>query len=293
MIKFFAMMKEDIQSVFDRDPAARSVLEILLSYPGLHAVWGHRITHWLWTHNARTLARWFSHIMRFLTGIEIHPGATIGQHFFIDHGMGVVIGETAEVGNNVTLYHGVTLGGTSLEKGKRHPTLEDNVVVGAGAKILGAMVVGAGSRIGANAVVVKAVPPNSVVVGVPGQVMVRTKTQPAGPDLNHNIMPDAIAATLSALVDRVEQLEGVIEEAGRVGTPMGGDNRIERLETDLRFHMLQHPHLQAGAKTGGGKNGQEPSQPHEHKEQAEGHEHHPNLPHQISEGVWSGEDFSI
>ncbi len=227
MIKFFSMMKEDIQSVFDRDPAARSVIEILLSYPGLHAVWGHRITHWLWKHNARTLARWLSHIMRFLTGIEIHPGATIGHNFFIDHGMGVVIGETAEIGANVTLYHGVTLGGTSLEKGKRHPTLEDNVVVGAGAKILGALTVGAGSRIGANAVVVKPVPPNSVVVGVPGQVMVRSKSQPAGPDLNHNIMPDAIAATLAALVERVEQLEGVIEQSER--TPAGGDNRIERL----------------------------------------------------------------
>ena len=135
MIKLFRLIREDIRSVFDRDPAARSTLEVLLSYPGLHAIWGYRITHWMWRHGLKLLARWFSHVIRFLTGIEIHPGATIGRKFFIDHGMGVVIGETAEVGENVTLYHGVTLGGTSLEKGKRHPTLEDNVVVGAGAKI--------------------------------------------------------------------------------------------------------------------------------------------------------------
>lgn len=286
MIKFFRMMKEDIQSVFDRDPAARSVFEILISYPGLHAVWGHRVTHWLWQHKARTLARWLSHVMRFLTGIEIHPGATIGHNFFIDHGMGVVIGETAEIGANVTLYHGVTLGGTSLEKGKRHPTLEDNVVVGAGAKILGALTVGAGSRIGANAVVVKPVPPNSVVVGVPGQVMVRSKAQPAGLDLNHNVMPDAVAATLAALVERVEQLESALEQPAYPYVPAGGEGRIERLEADLRFHMLQHPHLDTLQHKGnGGKNG------HDHPAQ-EPHEHH-NLPHQISEGVWSGEDFSI
>jgi serine O-acetyltransferase len=165
----FNTIRRDIQSVFDRDPAARSTLEILLCYPGLHAVWGHRVSHWLWTHGFKLLARWVSQLVRGLTGIEIHPGATIGPGFFIDHGMGVVIGETAEIGANVTLYHGVTLGGTSLNKGKRHPTLRDNVVVGAGAKILGAFTVGEDSRIGANAVVVKPVPPNAVVVGVPGQ----------------------------------------------------------------------------------------------------------------------------
>jgi serine O-acetyltransferase len=278
---FISMMKEDIQSVFDRDPAARNVLEILISYPGLHAVWGHRVTHWLWRHRAHTLARWLSHVMRFLTGIEIHPGAVIGRDFFIDHGMGVVIGETAEVGRNVALYHGVTLGGTSLEKGKRHPTLEDNVVVGAGAKILGAITIGAGSRIGANAVVVKPVPPNSVVVGVPGQVMVRSKVQQAGPDLNHNVLPDAISATLTALVERVEQLENALEER-YPPVPAGGDGRLERLEADLRFHVLQHPHLEGGMRINGNGNGN-------------GHdraEHH-NLPHPIREGVWDGEDFSI
>src|SRR5512139_2050291 len=165
---------EDVQSVLDRDPAARNVLEVLLCYPGLHAVWVHRITHRLWKGDFKLLARWISQIARSLTGIEIHPGATIGHNFFIDHGMGVVIGETAEIGNNVTLYHGVTLGGTSLLKGKRHPTLESNVVVGAGAKILGAITIGEGSRIGANAVVVRPAPPNSVVVGVPGQVVLRS-----------------------------------------------------------------------------------------------------------------------
>jgi len=200
-------IREDIQSVFDRDPAARSWLEVLFFYPGLHAVWGHRLSHWLWTHHLCWLARGFSHLMRGLTGIEIHPGATIGPQFFIDHGMGVVIGETAEVGRCVTLYHGVTLGGTSLNKGKRHPTLEDHVVVGAGAKVLGAITIGAGSRVGANAVVVKSVPPNSVVVGVPGQVVMRSQPRRAVYDLNHNQLPDAIGDTLAALVSHMEELE--------------------------------------------------------------------------------------
>lgn len=205
---FFSQIHSDIRSVFDRDPAARSTLEVLLCYSGLHAVWGHRISHWLWVHNRKLVARWFSQLMRALTGIEIHPGAKIGPDFFIDHGMGVVIGETAEIGTRVTLYHGVTLGGTSLNKGKRHPTLEDNVVVGAGAKILGAITVGANSRIGANAVVVKSVPPNSVVVGVPGQVVVRSHSRPSNaPDLEHGRLPDTIGETLVSLIARVEQLE--------------------------------------------------------------------------------------
>lgn len=200
-----------MQSIFERDPAARSYLELLTSYPGLHAIWGYRLSHWLWTHRFKLLARWISHVFRFLTGIEIHPGAKIGKRFFIDHGMGVVIGETAEVGDNVTLYHGVTLGGVSLEKGKRHPTLEDNVTVGAGAKILGAITIGAGSRIGANAVVVKPVPANSVVVGVPGQVVQRSKPRPVGPDLNHNLLPDTVGVTLLALMTRVEKIEKALD----------------------------------------------------------------------------------
>lgn len=204
-------IREDIQSVFERDPAARSTLEVLLCYPGLHAIWGHRIAHWLWEHNLRLLARLLSHLLRNVTGIEIHPGARIGPQLFIDHGMGVVIGETAEIGRRVTLYHGVTLGGTSLEKKKRHPTLGDNVVVGAGAKILGAITVGENSRIGANAVVVKSVPPNSVVVGVPGQVVVRSKPRRDLPDLDHTTLPDTISAALEVVLQRLEVLENRLD----------------------------------------------------------------------------------
>jgi serine O-acetyltransferase len=214
----FNTIRRDIQSVFDRDPAARSWLEVVLLYPGLHAVWGHRISHWLWTHDFKLLGRWVSQIARGITGIEIHPGATIGDAFFIDHGMGVVIGETAEVGANVTLYHGVTLGGTSLNKGKRHPTLEDNVVVGAGAKILGAITIGTNSRIGANAVVNKPVPPNSVVVGVPGQI-VRRKEERATLDFNHGVMPDMIGASVISLMSRMDALERVLAIERHVETP--------------------------------------------------------------------------
>jgi serine O-acetyltransferase len=164
-------MKRDIQAVRDRDPAARSTLEIILCYPGLHALWGHRIAHFFWTHKLKLVGRMLSAYFRWLTGIEIHPGAEIGSGFFIDHGMGVVIGETTKIGSNVTLFQGVTLGGKTLNKGKRHPTIGDNVVVGAGAKILGPFEIGDRSRIGANAVVVKPVPPDSIVVGVPGEIM--------------------------------------------------------------------------------------------------------------------------
>jgi serine O-acetyltransferase len=202
-------IREDVQSVLDRDPAARNIFEVLLCYPGLHAVWTHRITHRLWKADFKLLARWISQIARSLTGIEIHPGATIGRNFFIDHGMGVVIGETAEIGENVTLYHGVTLGGTSLQKVKRHPTIEDHVVIGAGAKVLGDITIGAHSRIGANAVVVKPSPPNSVIIGVPGQIVVRSKDKVTSniPDLEHGLLPDTIGETLSALVAHVEKLE--------------------------------------------------------------------------------------
>jgi len=202
-------IREDIRSAIERDPAARSTLEILLCYSGLHAVWGYRLFHWLWTHRLKLLARLTSQAVRGITGVEIHPGAKIGHGLFIDHGMGVVIGETAEIGRCVTLYHGVTLGGTSLKKGKRHPTVEDNVVVGAGAKILGAITIGENSRIGANAVVVKPVPPNSVVVGVPGQVVICSEPReiPSMPDLDHNHLPDTIGDTLVLLMKRVEELE--------------------------------------------------------------------------------------
>ena len=202
-------IRDDISSIFERDPAARNIMEVLLCYPGLHAVWGYRLAHWLWIHQLKLLGRWISQLIRSLTGIEIHPGATIGRRLFIDHGMGVVIGETAEIGDNVTLYHGVTLGGTSLAKEKRHPTIGECVVIGAGAKVLGAIAVGKNSRIGANAVVIKSVPANSVVVGVPGQNISRSKPHRFvdAPDLNHTTLPDVFGAALTQLARRVEALE--------------------------------------------------------------------------------------
>lgn len=172
--------REDIQSVFERDPAARTTFEILTTYPGLHAVMFHRLSHWLWRHGLKWLARIFSNLARWFTGIEIHPGAVIGRRFFIDHGMGVVIGETAVIGDDCTLYHGVTLGGTTWEKGKRHPTLGNNVVVGAGAKVLGPLEIGAGARIGSNAVVLKDVPPGATVIGVPGKLITRREKEVGG-----------------------------------------------------------------------------------------------------------------
>jgi serine O-acetyltransferase len=205
----FKTLHEDIHAVEERDPAARNTLEIIFTYPGLHAIWSYRIAHWFWIHRSKLLGRLISHLTRWLTGIEIHPGALIGPRFFIDHGMGVVIGETAEIGADVTLYHGVTLGGTSTQKGKRHPTLEDRVVVGAGAKVLGAITIGAGSRIGANAVVVKSVPSNSVIVGVPGQIIARStaESQSRKPDQEHGRLPDLVGSALASLLERVEMLE--------------------------------------------------------------------------------------
>jgi serine O-acetyltransferase len=284
--KFIGMMKDDIASVFERDPAARSTFEILVSYPGLHAIWGYRITHWLWTHRVKLVARWLSHVFRFLTGIEIHPGAQIGHKFFIDHGMGVVIGETAEVGENVTLYHGVTLGGTTLQKGKRHPTLEDDVVVGAGAKILGAIVIGSGSRIGANSVVVKEVPPNSVVVGVPGQVVVRSKPRPeiSAPDLNHNILPDTIGVTLSALMQRLEKLESAVEADETERRFIGSIEKLQKLEMKLHGHLEVH-HGEYVQGNNGHAPGHGKSLPSFEKEQS--------MPHAPEGGRWRGEDFSI
>jgi len=170
----FPRIKEDIKGVFHRDPAARNTFEVLTNYPGLHAIWLHRISHKLWKHDLKWLARTLSTFSRWLTGIEIHPGATLGRRVFIDHGMGVVIGETAVIGDDVTLYHGVTLGGTSWKAGKRHPTLEKNVVVGAGAKVLGPIVIAEGAKIGSNSVVVKDTPAGATVVGIPGRIV---KTQ--------------------------------------------------------------------------------------------------------------------
>ncbi|MGB8022258.1 MAG: serine O-acetyltransferase [Candidatus Nanopelagicales bacterium] len=204
-----ADMRRDVAAVFERDPAARSKAEVALLYSGVHAVWAHRVSHALWRRNHLLSARAVSQIARAATGVEIHPGATLGQGLFIDHGMGVVIGETAEVGEDCTIYHGVTLGGTSLEPGKRHPTIGDRVTIGAGAKILGPIEVGHDSRIGGNAVVVRPVPDNSVVVGVPGQVIARTKPHTASdkPDLEHTNQPDLIGKAVASLLDRVDKLE--------------------------------------------------------------------------------------
>jgi serine O-acetyltransferase len=209
----FHTIREDIYSVFDRDPAARSALEIFFCYPGLHAVWFYRVAHWLWTRKLYFLGRFTSHIGRFLTGIEIHPGAQIGNKFFIDHGMGVVIGETAEIGNNVTLYHGVTLGGVTWDKVKRHPTIEDNVVIGSGAKVLGPFTVGKGAKIGSNSVVVKEVPQNSSVVGIPGRVVMQQepRVEEERPDLEHGKMPDPEAKAISCLFDQIRALEKKVE----------------------------------------------------------------------------------
>jgi len=210
----FKTIREDIYSVFDRDPAARSVLEIIFCYPGLHAVWFYRIAHWFWTRHFFFLGRFVSHLGRFLTGIEIHPGARIGRKFFIDHGMGVVIGETAEIGDNVTLYHGVTLGGVTWDKVKRHPTLDDNVVIGSGAKILGPFTVGKGAKVGSNSVVVKEVPPNATVVGIPGRVVMQEekKAEETRPDLEHGKLPDPEAKAIACLFEQIRALETKVEE---------------------------------------------------------------------------------
>ena len=198
--------KGDIQAVLDRDPAARNALEVVLCYPSFKAVRRHRRAHWLWKHNMKLLARIVSQRTRKKTGIEIHPGATIGEGFFIDHGMGVVIGETAEIGNNVTIYQDVTLGGTGKDVGKRHPTIGDNVVIGAGAKVLGPFTVGAGAKIGASAVVLKEVPPFSTVVGNPGRV-VRQNNQKVLIDLDQVNLPDPVKERILSLTARVDELE--------------------------------------------------------------------------------------
>ncbi len=208
----FSRIKKDIQAVFERDPAARSVIEVLLCYPGFHAIQFHRIAHFLYNKKLFFLARIVSQFSRFLTGIEIHPGARIGEGLFIDHGMGVVIGETAEIGNNVTIYQGATLGGTGKEKGKRHPTIGNNVVISAGAKILGSFKVGDNAKIGAGAVVLKEVPPNSTVVGVPGRVVVQDGRRVHGIDLEHSNLPDPVDNMLRCMLKRIEYLEKKIEE---------------------------------------------------------------------------------
>jgi serine O-acetyltransferase len=230
----FQTIREDVRCVMERDPAARNRLEVITSYPGLHAVWMHRIAHGLWQHRMKLLARWVSQFARTVTGIEIHPGATIGPRLFIDHGMGVVIGETAEIGADVTLYHGVTLGGVSLEHGKRHPTLEDRVVVGAGAKVLGAITIGRNSRIGANAVVVKDIEPDSVVVGIPGKPVKRKSHETAEyrPDLHHDVLPDVVAERLDRILTRLDEVEQAIHINGNGHGENGHRQEEEAYEID-------------------------------------------------------------
>jgi len=212
-------LRRDVAAVRERDPAARSDAEVVLCYPGLHAVWGHRVANRLWHDGHRLAARFVSGVVRAWTAVDIHPAATLGPGLFIDHAVGVVIGETAVVGTDVTIYQGVTLGGTSLEAGKRHPTVGDRVTIGAGAKVLGPVTVGSGSRIGANAVVVRDVPSDSVVVGVPGQVIARSRPRSAtaATDLDDSLLPDLVGVTLGALQRQVDELERHVN--GGVRTP--------------------------------------------------------------------------
>lgn len=208
----FKRLREDIAVVMERDPAARSKLEVVLTYSGLHAIWFHRISHRLWKRNFPTLARMVSQLGRWLTGIEIHPGARIGKGLFIDHGMGVVIGETCEIGDNVTLYQGVTLGGTGKEKGKRHPTIGNNVLIASGAKVLGSMKIGDNSKIGAGSVVLKEVPPNSTVVGVPGHVIIQDGIKVQQQAFDHTNMPDPVEELLQSMQNEIEQLRKEVNQ---------------------------------------------------------------------------------
>jgi len=215
-LSLLQQIKEDVKSVFQRDPAARNTFEVLATYPGVHAIIVHRISHKAWNKGWHLCARLIAFFSRTFSNIDIHPGATIGRRFFIDHGAGVVIGETAVIGNDVTLYHGVTLGGTSWNKGKRHPTLEDGVMVGAGAKVLGPITVKKNARVGANSVVVKDVPEHRTVVGVPGKIVQLTEAgelNPFGIDLNHHLIPDPVGRAMSCLVERISILEEKLEKA--------------------------------------------------------------------------------
>jgi serine O-acetyltransferase len=235
--KVFRSLKEDINTVVARDPAARSLLEVMVCYPGLHALWCHRLAHFLWAHRLRLPGRLLSHVGRFFTGIEIHPGAQVGRRFFVDHGMGVVIGETAEIGDDVLIYQGVVLGGTSLEKKKRHPTVGNNVVIGAAAIVLGPITVGDGARIGANSVVVKPVPPGSTVVGVPGRVVEDTRQLVI--DLEHGKLPDPVSEAIRDICDRhdnlterVRQLEESLGAGTALRRPASGPEESDGRHTD-------------------------------------------------------------
>jgi serine O-acetyltransferase len=227
-------IKEDIRTVFKGDPAARSVLEVLTCYPGLHAIWAHRISHFLWHHHMRYLARLLSHWTRFFTAIEIHPGATIGRRFFIDHGSGVVIGETAEIGEDVLLYQGVVLGGTSLNKGKRHPTIGNKVVIGTGAVVLGAIKVGDGAKIGSGSVVIKPVPDGATVVGIPGRV-VDEHHKPLL-DLEHGNLPDPVADVIKLVLNEQSKLE---ERLKKIEATSGIEVPRDELKQKIREVMKE------------------------------------------------------
>src|SRR6202171_3734753 len=236
MPPLLSLIREDVANVLEHDPAARSRLEIYLCYSGLHAVWFYRMNHWLWNHNFYLLARWLSQVARLFTGIEIHPGAQIGRRLFIDHGLGVVIGETSVVGDDVTLYQGVTLGGTGKEVGKRHPTLLDNVVVGSGAKILGNITVGRNCRIGAGSVVLRNVPDDSTVVGVPGHIIFREgkRVVITDPKQINDPLSEALASVMTEvnkLRERVQQLEG----SGRKGEPL--PESLQRIMEDVDYQI--------------------------------------------------------
>ena len=205
----FRRMKEDMDVVFEQDPAARSYLEVFLTYSGLHAIWSHRVAHFFYKRKLFFIARVISQISRFFTGIEIHPGAKIGRRFFIDHGMGVVIGETCEIGDDVTIFQGVTLGGTGKEEGKRHPTIKDNVLISTGAKVLGSITIGENSKVGGGAVVIKDVPPNCTVVGVPGKVVVQNGKR-VSRDLDHHKLPDPVADKFKEMQTEIEALKAEI-----------------------------------------------------------------------------------
>lgn len=215
MLRVLRQMRSDIDVIFDNDPAARSVFEVIFTYSGLHALWSHRVAHWLFVRRVFTLARLISQISRFFTGIEIHPGAHIGQRLFIDHGMGVVIGETCEIGDNVVLYQGVTLGGTGKEKGKRHPTIGNNVVIGSGAKVLGSFKIGDGSFVGANSVVLREVPKNSTVVGIPGKLVQRNGVRVD--NLDHRVEADPTIELCNQLQREIDSLRREIERLKRLG----------------------------------------------------------------------------
>lgn len=230
----FKTLREDIQTIFAKDPAARSTLDVIFCYPGLHALWLHRVAHFLWQHRLQFLARLLSHISRFLTGIEIHPGARIGKRFFIDHGAGVVIGETAEIGDDVLLYQGVVLGGTTLKRGKRHPTIGNNVVMGTGAVALGAIAIGDRARIGAGSVVVKSVPLGATVVGIPGRIT--GDHQKPLMDLEHGNLPDPVAEAVRFILreqDKLEERLKILESASGIASPT--DELQEKIMIEAAF----------------------------------------------------------